>query len=796
MPKIEGYDEGRNYYRGKKVIWDNISYFQIWFLECQYKFAKNQKRYLENEEIKDSLPEKQYLKEKKEISGLKKEIIQEAKDLFIIIFSIRYTIYQLYNTSPGYKKAIDDACREDFVLWINTFAWTYDPRMTAYGLPPKLPLVLTPKQQHILSQVEDGYKNNLNILIEKSRAEGLTEILAAWDIHKWLFVSGYKSGWGSRKEELVDKIGEPDTIFARLRRMIYALPKKMRPKGYGRENNSFDNRMRLVNPDNGAVLSGEGGINIGRGGRSSNYKVDEYAKVDSPRSIDESLSYNTNSLIYFSTPYGMNQFYQHRKSGKWKVITAGWWSNPAKNDKWQDGVRNESSEWYKLQHMLFDPVTIAQEIDIDYNASVEDVFIPSKWVTAAIDLQLPGKGFRASGFDIAAGGEDIAAYVQRESVTVQCVEKCNGVTPIDSTWDAAEKSERDEVGEMRFDQNTIGEDVYPVLTRGEREIKFELIGEYGQGAASEDKVEGEKLQGNQKFRNRRAELWWNLRVRFRKTYEHVNKIRFYSTSELISIPNHRELIAELSAPKLLYTTSGKIGVESKREMKSRGVKSPNYADALTYCFAGTVNDVGLSVIARENKKDFLQATDFQIDLNKGFYHYYISFYQTNEGQLFCLLVQQDMSTMSISVIKEFQSNTIDPEIVMSEIRAFSKSEIFTINEWIGNDAIFDGIDKGEKTTWYQFKKAGIRIKQNYFNNYAGALSIANNLFKNGNLRAHKNCTQTVDQIKTWDMKNGKPLPGYNYAQALLQLMTYLKRKKKVKVEYKKPLKVNGYKVNM
>ena len=46
------------------------------------------------------------------------------------------------------------------------------------------------------------------------------------------------------------------------------------------------------------------------------------------------------------------------------------------------------------------------------------------------------------------------------------------------------------------------------------------------------------------------------------------------------------LISELSAPSYKFTSSGKILVERKDEMKARGLKSPNAADALAMTFQG------------------------------------------------------------------------------------------------------------------------------------------------------------------------------------------------------------------
>ena len=261
--------------------------------------------------------------------------IQELKDTYKIVFFLREEIKNVFENNEAARKAILDECSKEngFIFFINSFAWTYDPRLTPMGVHAMLPLILFPGQEEILYKVDECYRNRKNFLVEKSRAEGLTEILCAYDVWRWLFTPGYKGGWGSRVKHLVDQSGNPDTIFERLRRIIYNLPDKMRPKGWkSRENNKFDNILRLVNPQNGSTLIGEGGKNIGRGGRSSFYKIDEAAALEYPQAADEALSYNTDVQGDISTPNGANHFYDKKISGRVEVITVWWWKNPSKRE--------------------------------------------------------------------------------------------------------------------------------------------------------------------------------------------------------------------------------------------------------------------------------------------------------------------------------------------------------------------------------------------------------------------------------------------------------------------------------
>ena len=87
---------------------------------------------------------------------------------------------------------------------------------------------------------------------------------------------------------------------------------------------------------------------------------------------------------------------------------------------------------------------------------------------------------------------------------------------------------------------------------------------------------GEKARDDEKFYNRRSELYWGLRERFK--------------SGDISIPKDDILLSQLTALRYSYTPRGQIKVEGKDDLRKRrpqGAKwqSPDRADALMLCFA-------------------------------------------------------------------------------------------------------------------------------------------------------------------------------------------------------------------
>ena len=88
-------------------------------------------------------------------------------------------------------------------------------------------------------------------------------------------------------------------------------------------------------------------------------------------------------------------------------------------------------------------------------------------------------------------------------------------------------------------------------------------------------AESPSIMAQDRFLNLRAELWYDMRDWF--------------SSLTCTMPRDPVLIKDLLAPRTQHTSNGKLKVESKDDMKRRGVSSPDAADALMMTFAGTAS---------------------------------------------------------------------------------------------------------------------------------------------------------------------------------------------------------------
>lgn len=499
------------------------------------------------------------------------------------------------------RQAELERCAADCAYWLNTYGKTYDPRL----LHPLVPFALFPRQVEFLRWLQEREAAEEDGLADKSRDVGFTWLCGAHALHGWLFRSGFSCGFGSRKLELVDKIGDPDSIFEKIRILLRNLPEWMRPAGFKEANH--DNFCRLINPANGATITGEGGDDIGRGGRKSIYFVDEAAFLEHPAKVEASLSQTTRCRIWVSTPNGPgNAFAKKRHGGNISVFSFHWKDDPRKNHYEVRDITGAVLErgngqapatpaggyiwypWYEKEKIrLGDPVVVAQEVDIDYSASIEGICIPAKWVRAAVNL-VDKIGYcplvaPIGGMDVADGGSAKSVLIARRGWLVNegdITDWSEGNTT-QTAWKARDEAEARHITRLNYDCVGVGAGVRGTFSTSEQPLAFTPNAVNG-GESPTTAVWPDGKTSKERFLNLRAELWWKLRARFEKAYEWVEQGIEHPVDEMISIPNHAGLISDLSLPLCFTTETGKTKIEAKSEMRKRGVKSPDFADALAY----------------------------------------------------------------------------------------------------------------------------------------------------------------------------------------------------------------------
>lgn len=485
--------------------------------------------------------------------------------------------------------------------FITHWCTTYDPRVAGSDLPTRMPFILFPRQEDCVVFLLALLRAEENGLIEKARDVGLTWLCCAFSVWLWLFWPGAAVGWGSRKEQLVDRIGDADSIFEKMRILIRSLPREFWPAGFKPDDHMT--YMRIINPENDASITGEAGDNIGRGGRKLIYFKDESAHYERAEKIEAALADNTRVQVDISSVNGLgNVFHRRRESGvEWsgEAITKGktnvfvmdWRDHPAKTQDWYDARRQKAQD-DGLLHVF------AQEVDRNYAASVEGVIIPADWVKAAIDahkrLSFDDAGAWIGGLDVADGGGDRNALALRKGVILKSVQEWGDRDTGGTARRAVDACRACSSIELQYDSIGVGAGVKAETNRlaDERLLPAGLqLVSWDAGAAalnaSEPIESGDRNTPLNKdfYGNLKAQAWWQLRRRFERTYRAVNDKSFtWRPEDLISLPSDlpllRQIEKELSQPTTRKDGRMRLIIDKMPE----GTRSPNLADAIVMAF--------------------------------------------------------------------------------------------------------------------------------------------------------------------------------------------------------------------
>lgn len=230
------------------------------------------------------------------------------------------------------REGLTEICAHDILFWVNAFAWTFDPR-TKKRL---LPFITWPYQDRAFIGGEDQYGREVSgilpcieegrdLVIEKSRDMG-----ASWKsltAMSWLF--SYQRGTSflmvSRKEDLVDAPGDPDSLFWKVDFLFKHLPEWLRP--------DIDRRkLHFGNRGNDATIDGESTTAAaGVGGRRTAMFIDEFSRIEEGYQLLAGTADTTRCRIFNFTPFGTsNAAYKLARRGDIRKLRLHWSEHPEK----------------------------------------------------------------------------------------------------------------------------------------------------------------------------------------------------------------------------------------------------------------------------------------------------------------------------------------------------------------------------------------------------------------------------------------------------------------------------------
>lgn len=236
----------------------------------------------------------------------------------------------------------------------------------------------------------------------------------------------------------------------------------------------------------------------------------------------------------------------------------------------------------------------SQMLKGDFMAGVEDdkwQVIPTKWIEAAMERWRPKEEYFAKGepivmtsmgVDVACGGVDKTIISPRYGTWFdKLITYPGSVTsdgPITASLVIAQRRDR---APVHIDHAGIGQSAFDFL----RTNNVQVV-----GVNNAEKSFGMSNQGDLRFINRRAEIYWRLR----EALDPANEIQ-------IALPPDPELLADLTIVRWELTPQG-IKIRSKDEIKKDLGRSPDRGDAVTLAMIETLKEDMDPLIAQRQYK--------------------------------------------------------------------------------------------------------------------------------------------------------------------------------------------------
>ena len=235
----------------------------------------------------------------------------------------------------------------------------------------------------------------------------------------------------------------------------------------------------------------------------------------------------------------------------------------------KDWIEEKKAQW-GVDSPVYQTRVLGEFPDI-----TEDMLIPLKLIEDAItrEIELPEGAKREMGIDVARFGSDKSVFIIRYGSKVIDIIKTGKEDTMQTAGRAANFIKEHSLDKVKVDVIGVGAGVFDRLYEdfGDKIVAVNVA---------------EKSNDSEMYSNLRAQLFWELRQRF--------------LDKDVGLPDDEELTGQLSNIKYKYNSRGQLVIESKEDMKKRGLPSPDCADSLMLCFYSPVFEFASSVVESNN----------------------------------------------------------------------------------------------------------------------------------------------------------------------------------------------------
>jgi hypothetical protein len=281
---------------------------------------------------------------------------------------------------PTYAAITYGRCKDDPIYFLEMFGWVED-RQTAGDAANAVPIVLYPQQKEFIIYFVDILWKAVrdetfayNELIEKARKTAgtwtvLLIFLWFWCFHNASFLVL------SKKEDDVDREGDLDTPFEKMRFFLRKVPAFLLPEGFDITKKLWSKTMLIKSPRGGQISGDSSSSSATRQKRALACLYDEFAFAENDKAIWAAGSGTVKVRVAVSTPNGTNNYYYRLRWGKdgekVHVTSFTWWRHPVFGKDLRTLASGKyTSPWYESICAANSLQTIARDYDLNYADSL------------------------------------------------------------------------------------------------------------------------------------------------------------------------------------------------------------------------------------------------------------------------------------------------------------------------------------------------------------------------------------------------------------------------------------------
>ncbi len=290
---------------------------------------------------------------------------------------------------------------------------------------------------------------------------------------------------------------------------------------------------------------------------------------------DGSLPYYKGLLASNPEPGWVRTAFIDTKKKSYKFISALPRDNPYNPPDYEQIMReNFPAEW------------VDKYLEGSWDVMLKGMYVfPYEWVKMAVERTIkPGEPCEF-GVDVAREGGDENAVGCRRGYRVRIIYTSQYQKTMRTAGEVALLIDKEKPSKVRVDTVGIGAGVHDRL----EELDYN-VEEFKAGyAPNEEKLrDGEKKEEVINYFNLKAEAYWKFRLLLEKG--------------LVDLPDDPTLIAQFSSVQYEIQSDKKIKIWSKDKMKTKGLKSPDRAEAIIMSFFGRETIVMSGAVSKSDNE--------------------------------------------------------------------------------------------------------------------------------------------------------------------------------------------------